>query len=51
MFVIKQKGPTYGIYALLNGIFTFYNIRGLKTSKTHKIVLNLLKENQLNQKK
>ncbi len=47
MFIVKQKGPTCGMYALLNGIFMFHNIKGFRTTKTHKIVLRLLKENQL----
>lgn len=47
MFVVKQKGPTCGMYALLNGIFMFYSIKGFRANKTHKIVLKLLKGNQL----
>jgi len=47
MFIVKQKGPTCGMYALLNGIFMLHNIKGFRTTKTHKIVLRLLKENQL----
>ncbi|GAB0278513.1 ATP-binding protein [Staphylococcus pseudintermedius] len=47
ILVVKQRGPTCGIYALLNGIKALYNIKELM----HEVALKLLKENKLSDEK
>lgn len=50
LLVVKQIGPTCGIYALINGILEMYNIKNKRDAKVHKIVLQLLKKNELEDK-
>ncbi|MFS0785311.1 hypothetical protein ABC345_02885 [Shouchella sp. 1P09AA] len=44
--VVKQRGPTCGIYALLNGLKEYYSIENFTNSKIHKLSYQLLSENQ-----
>ena len=51
MMIVKQKGPTCGIYALLNGIKDLYNLKEFKGKQMHEVALKLLKENKLSDEK
>ncbi|GAF23145.1 hypothetical protein JCM19047_2939 [Bacillus sp. JCM 19047] len=45
--VVKQRGPTCGIYALLNGLKEYYSIKGFTNCKIHRLSYQLLLENQI----
>lgn len=45
--ITKQVGPTCGIYAFLNGLKVFYNLKELDDKKIHRVVLKLLEENEI----
>ncbi|WP_214859018.1 hypothetical protein [Exiguobacterium sp. s191] len=45
--ITKQVGPTCGIYAFLNGLKVFYDFKELDDKIIHRVVLELLKENEI----
>lgn len=49
--ITKQVGPTCGIYAFLNGLKVFYDLKELDDKMIHKVVFELLKENEIPLKK
>ncbi|MGN7312676.1 hypothetical protein ACTHQ4_16420 [Alkalicoccobacillus gibsonii] len=45
--VVKQRGTTCGIYALLNGIKEMYSLSNFNSRKMHRLVMILLKRNRI----
>ncbi|PER25067.1 hypothetical protein [Bacillus cereus] len=45
---IRQSGPTCGIYALINGIYSINQVKDINQDKTDEIICEILKENFIN---